>query len=449
VAVVGDFNGFRADTSARAMLRQRDGTWTADVPASADSVAFALLRVAPRGSIAAPGVSRVMRTADGTYRSVRVARGGTARIVFDPGQIVRDSAPELVRYHGGAEARAARTTDSIFAQNVWVARAEQSGAAITKTQFHAVVARLLRELDAEWAPVAREALLFRLLALATLGADVPPRIGRTALRELPPDSPAWFTGPSLAFGLPFAAFRVADSVSHLLRRRSGENIVSPADSLRIRRSAARYAARVDSMAFAAPYDEMVAQTLSFGLAVTNGWLPEQATIYLARLQAEHPEAGATTAALRQWGTLRLLREGVPMPAFRFAALEDTRRVFTNASFTGKAVLVDVWGTWCIPCLHEMPALHEAYAAFKDRGLEILSVSVDETPAAVEQFRRTRWPMPWQHARVVDWMSSPALTALQIHGVPRIVLVGPDGTILAADQDLRGASLQKTLARVLK
>jgi thiol-disulfide isomerase/thioredoxin len=238
-------------------------------------------------------------------------------------------------------------------------------------------------------------------------------------------------------------------VSHLLRRRSGENIVSPADSLRIRRSAARYAARVDSMALAAPYDEMVAQTLSFGLDITNGWLPEQAATYLARLQAEYPDAGTTADALRKWGSLRLLRQGVPMPGFRFAALEDTERVFTNASFAGRAVLVDVWGTWCIPCLREMPALHEAYAEFKDRGLEILSVSVDEAAATVEQFRRTRWPMPWQHARVDDWMSSPALTALQIHGVPRIVLIGPDGTILAADQDLRGASLRKTLDRVLK
>lgn len=137
-----------------------------------------------------------------------------------------------------------------------------------------------------------------------------------------------------------------------------------------------------------------------------------------------------------------------MPAYRFSAVNDNSPAFINESFAGKTVLVDVWGTWCIPCLREMPALREAYNAFKARGLESLSVSVEETPEAVKRFRRIRWPMPWHQARVDDWMSSPVLAALQIHAVPRIVLVGPDGTILAADEELRGASLRVTLDRVL-
>jgi thiol-disulfide isomerase/thioredoxin len=43
---------------------------------------------------------------------------------------------------------------------------------------------------------------------------------------------------------------------------------------------------------------------------------------------------------------------------------------------GKAVLVNIWATWCAPCVEEFPELLEIRRAWKDRGLEVMLVSAD-------------------------------------------------------------------------
>ena len=60
--------------------------------------------------------------------------------------------------------------------------------------------------------------------------------------------------------------------------------------------------------------------------------------------------------------------------------------FTMADVAGKAKVVNVWATWCAPCIKEMPLLNEAAAKFKDQGVTFVAVSIDEKgPPAVEAF----------------------------------------------------------------
>ncbi len=50
---------------------------------------------------------------------------------------------------------------------------------------------------------------------------------------------------------------------------------------------------------------------------------------------------------------------------------------TLAEYKGKVLFLNFWATWCPPCRAEVPDFVEAYKAFKDQGLEILGISVDE------------------------------------------------------------------------
>jgi peroxiredoxin len=61
-----------------------------------------------------------------------------------------------------------------------------------------------------------------------------------------------------------------------------------------------------------------------------------------------------------------------------------------AGYKGKVLVLNFWATWCPPCRKEIPDFIEAYREYKDKGLEILGLSVDETtaPALLEWTKKT-------------------------------------------------------------
>ena len=73
------------------------------------------------------------------------------------------------------------------------------------------------------------------------------------------------------------------------------------------------------------------------------------------------------------------------PDFTLANLEG--ETVSLSDFHGKkAVFLNFWATWCAPCRLEMPTMETAYHDYKNRGLEILAVSLDAGPqSAVNNF----------------------------------------------------------------
>jgi len=112
---------------------------------------------------------------------------------------------------------------------------------------------------------------------------------------------------------------------------------------------------------------------------------------------------------------------------------------------GKYVLVDFWATWCGPCLVELPRLQEAYRKLHDSGLEIVSVSLDETRSAVVDFVKVR-QLPW-----IQFHNGTAgadlVEAFGVTSIPASYLIDPEGTIIRLD--LRGPALDSVLAKLIK
>ncbi len=96
----------------------------------------------------------------------------------------------------------------------------------------------------------------------------------------------------------------------------------------------------------------------------------------------------------------------------------------------------------------MVYLHKVYDRFKDHGLVILSLSFDQKPEDVEQYKKGKWTLPWLHSFVEGGSRSPLAESFDVWGIPKPILVGPDGTILATGGELRGDQLEATLARHL-
>ena len=113
---------------------------------------------------------------------------------------------------------------------------------------------------------------------------------------------------------------------------------------------------------------------------------------------------------------------------------------------GKIVLVDFWASWCGPCIKEMPILIEVYAKYKDKGFEIVGVSLDEQKEswlkAIERLNIT-WP---QMSDLKGWKSAAALT-YGIDTIPFTLLLDGEGNIIASN--LQGQALLDKLNELMK
>ena len=106
-------------------------------------------------------------------------------------------------------------------------------------------------------------------------------------------------------------------------------------------------------------------------------------------------AGATLAAAlpaRQAGAQppRKLVEGEPKPLPAFVFTDAEGKEHGAADFAGQGLVVNLWATWCLPCIAEMPALDRAQALLAADGVRVLALSSDrEGRAKVEAFYRDR------------------------------------------------------------
>jgi cytochrome c biogenesis protein CcmG/thiol:disulfide interchange protein DsbE len=77
--------------------------------------------------------------------------------------------------------------------------------------------------------------------------------------------------------------------------------------------------------------------------------------------------------------LQLLSVGSDAPEFAAIDLRANRPV-TLADYHGKVLLINVWATWCPPCIREMPSIERLHQRFKDTDFRVLAVSIDEDGA---------------------------------------------------------------------
>jgi peroxiredoxin len=143
-------------------------------------------------------------------------------------------------------------------------------------------------------------------------------------------------------------------------------------------------------------------------------------------------------------TLRKTAEGQPAPDI---VLNDPYgKTIALSSLRGKYVLVDFWASWCQPCRMESPNLVRMYNAYKSKGFDIFSVSLDDNREAwVKAINDDK--LLWTHVSDLQKWNSSVVSQYNIEGIPFTVLLDKEGKIIA--KNLRGKALEDQLKQLFK
>lgn len=132
------------------------------------------------------------------------------------------------------------------------------------------------------------------------------------------------------------------------------------------------------------------------------------------------------AQLKEWDHLRV---GMQAPEFQYPDIDSV--LHSLGDFKGKYVHIDVWATWCKPCLAEQPALEELEAHYKDNpNIAFVGVSVDDDKAAWEKMVREKELQGVQLIAENGWQSKIS-EDYKVNGIPRFILVGTKGELIDA------------------
>lgn len=114
---------------------------------------------------------------------------------------------------------------------------------------------------------------------------------------------------------------------------------------------------------------------------------------------------------------------------------------------GKATIVEFWASWCGPCRRENPNIVRVYEKYKDKGLEIIGVSLDR-PGHKERWQKAIEDdnLNWHHVGSLQYFNDPVARMYNINSIPASFILDEEGKIVA--KKLRGKALEEQISKML-
>jgi peroxiredoxin len=141
--------------------------------------------------------------------------------------------------------------------------------------------------------------------------------------------------------------------------------------------------------------------------------------------------------------------GSRAPQFRAATVDSVPRTKTLADYKGQVVLLNIWGTFCLPCRDEMPAIEKLHQAMAAQGLKVVAISMDE-PGFEQQIRAFVKEFGLTFQILYD-PSGKIVNDYQTTGVPETFVIARDGVIrkkVIGASDWNSATNRALIAQLL-
>lgn len=101
------------------------------------------------------------------------------------------------------------------------------------------------------------------------------------------------------------------------------------------------------------------------------------------------------------------------------------RAANLSDLKGKVVFVNLWASWCPPCVAEMPGIHALYKKVNPHKVAFVMLSLDENPAKAQaMIKRQGYTFP------VYFPAGPLVLPFDSHSIPSTVILDPEGQVAA-------------------
>lgn len=424
VKIVGDWNKF-SRSKANKMIKQSDGTYTFEIKSKAEKVAYQLVNVENTGHTV-NGTMHDMLEYDGggDYKSIVKTNNGMAKIIFDPKKLNRNENQNLPTAQANDNSlNQIITIENTFDKAYQKYRSDRSSYAEKNKSadgfqhdFTEIGSFLEDKMQNNNNLIQRFAAI-KYVSIMNYGYDKSD--DKKVVNILKITDPLWALN----------SYAVTDFYLKAYGEEKANKLI---------------AENFDSI----PAKTVRARILALqGLkAKENDQMEKVAEIH-KKLTTEYADQKDLRWYVAQFDPTKAINKGKAVPDFE-VKLIHSENIVSKQSMLGKYYLIDFWAVWCGPCRAEMPNMHQVYQEFKGSNFEILSLSFDPKVDAVDKYRKETWPMPWLHTFVEGGFNNDLAKRFEVLGIPKPVLVNPQGIIVATDTELRGENLKKTLNKFL-
>ena len=118
--------------------------------------------------------------------------------------------------------------------------------------------------------------------------------------------------------------------------------------------------------------------------------------------------------------------GSPAPALAGTAWLNTDGPLAWDDLRGKVVLLDFWGTWCMPCVEKMPQVQALHEKYQDKGLVVIGVHTAQAAETCEEFAEKNnitFPLVLDTGKTAEHYA--------VSGWPSYILIDKTGRVTAA------------------
>jgi arsenite methyltransferase len=169
---------------------------------------------------------------------------------------------------------------------------------------------------------------------------------------------------------------------------------------------------------------------------------EQARAAFQKVVADYPATAQAREAEGNLHELDALNLGQPAPQFAYKGINGETVALSD--FKGKVLLLSFWASWCSACAGEFPLLKELQTTYKNQGLALIGISLDEDAKAFQDAASQHgltWPL------VRDGKDGQIAKLFNVQSTPAYYVLDREGKIAA--KALPGAKLKVTITELLK